>query len=278
MFEFQANKNDSQQLMRVLERFTRWWFFAPHGEDTGVSPERLQQVNIPTPLKRLYSFAGEWPGGTWESIFSHQDHLAPFEFLQEKNGKLVFGWENQGAWLMATELSGEDPPVFIAVDDGPFQPFCESLSQFLVTFCLHESVFGAPSLSPVEDLGSTNNANGKIPIPLWLDAPYPSASNERYIVSFYLVDGCVLQMAPWCGGSQPSMDERYPYFFPKNATHRPDPNQARRHLWEIPEVPKFIKRNHVEMLIQRHVNVAASHLQKAEQYKTVLANVEKEAN
>lgn len=278
MFEFQASRSDPHQLMNVLERFTRWWFFAPHGEDTGVSDERLQQVDIPTPLKRLYSFAGVWPGGAWESIFSHQDHLSPFEFLQERNGKLVFAWENQGVWRMATELTGADPPVYIAIDDGPFQRFSDSLSQFLVTFCLHESVFGAASLSTVQDLASTTTANRKIPIPLWLDAPYPSVSKEPYFISFYLVDGCVLQMAPWCGGRQPSMDVQYPYFFPKNAIHRPDPNEAGRHLWEIPEIPRFIKRSHVEMLIRRHENVAASHLEKAEHYKAILAHIEKEIN
>ena len=274
MFEFQANKNNPEQLMTVLERFTRWWFIAPHGEDTGVSQERLETLVIPTPLKRLYAFAGEWPGGKWESIFSNQDHLAPFEFLQEKDGKLVFGWESQGVWLMATDMTGEDPPVYIAVDDGPFQLFCKSLSQFLITFCLHESVFGAASLSPVDSLASTNEANNKIPIPLWLDMPYPSASDKLHLVSFYLVDGCVLQMDPWCGGSQPNMDERYPFYFPKNASHRPDPNQPRRHIWEIPEVPQFIKESHLAMLIRRHQNVSASHLQKVEYYKSVLAQVE----
>jgi hypothetical protein len=68
MFEFEANRINPTQRMTVLESFTRWWFFAPHGEETGVSPERLAQLSIPTPLKRLYSFAGEWPGGGWESI------------------------------------------------------------------------------------------------------------------------------------------------------------------------------------------------------------------
>ncbi len=85
-------------------------------------------------------------------------------------------------------------------------------------------------------------------------------------------------MDPWCGGSQPSIDARYPYFFPKNATHRPKPNQPRRDLWEIHEVPNFIKRNDLEMLIRRHESVAASHLQKTDHYKTVLAHVEKESD
>ncbi len=241
-----------------------------------MSAERLEQVDIPTPLKRLYSFAGEWPGGTWESIFSHQDHLAPFECLQEKNGKLIFAWENQGVWVLATDTTGEDPPVYVAVDDGPFQLFTDSLSQFLVTFCLHESVFGAASLSAVDDLGSTNRSHNKIPIPLWLDAPYPWALDEAKSVSFHLVDGCVLQMAPWCGGNRPEMELQYPYFFPKNQTHRPAPapNQPGRQLWEIPEVPKFIKTRHVEMLIRRHQQASASHLQKAEYYQSLLLRIE----
>lgn len=276
MFEFEANRNNPTQLMAVLESFTRWWFFAPHGDDTGVSPERLAQLSIPTPLKQLYSFAGEWPGGAWESIFSHQDSLAPFECLQERDGKLVFGWENQGVWVMATEMTGDDPPVYIAVDDEPFRPFCDSLSQFLVTFCLHESVFGAPSLSSVENLSETNKSNNKIRIPLWGNAAYPSASEQSRSLSFYIVDGCVLQMDPWCGGKYPQMIEKYPYFFPNNASHRPCASQA-RHLWEIPEAPKFIKTQHVEMLVRRHQDVSASHLQKSEYYKRILEQLENDS-
>jgi hypothetical protein len=273
MFEFQANKNNPQKLLTILERFTRWWFAEPPDDETGVSQERLQHVNIPTPLKRLYSFAGEWPGGTWESIFSHQDHLCPFECLHERDGKIVFAWENQGVWIVATDFNGDDPPVYLSIDDGPFEQFCDSLSRFLVTFCLHESVFGAETLSPVADITSINIANSKIPIPIWLNAPYPNASTEGYSLSFFLVDGCVLQMGNWCGGREPSLQQRYPYFFSENTTNRNVSSPQKRSLWENPEVPSFIKRNHLEMLIRRHENVSASHLQKADHYKTLLANL-----
>jgi hypothetical protein len=141
---------------------------------------------------------------------------------------------------MATEIAGDDPPVYVAVDDGRFRPFCNSLSQFLVTFCLHESVFSAPSLSSVENLSETTRSDNKIRIPLWGNGGYPSASEQSRSLSFYIVDGCVLQMDPWCGGKHPMMFEKYPYFFPNNASHRPDTTRS-RHLWEIPEAPKVIK-------------------------------------
>jgi len=32
MFEFQGHRDNPEKLLEVLERFTRWWFFAPHDE------------------------------------------------------------------------------------------------------------------------------------------------------------------------------------------------------------------------------------------------------
>jgi len=278
MFEFQANRDDPAKLLDVLERFTRWWFFAPHGEETGVPEERLSLVTLPEPLRRLYGFAGEWPGGTFESIFSHQDHLAPFECLQVQDGKLVFAWENQGTWCVATDPSGEDPPVYLSDDGGPFVPLCDSLSQFLVTFCLHECVFGSPSLSAVDDLDTINKRHGKVPIPIWLDGPYVTVSDEPRAISFFLVDGCILQMdAYWCGGRTHEAAERYPDFFPNNDAHRPKTQKSGRELWEFPEVPHFMKAQHLEMLVRRHEQISESHTAKAEFYRQMLAKLKAES-
>lgn len=275
MFEFQGHRNNPVKLLEILERFTRWWFYAPHEEETGVSVERLALVDIPDPLKTLYGFAGEWPGGSLESIFSNQDSLVPFECLEIQDGKLVFAWENQGVWSVATEATGEDPPVYLSVDDDPYKFFCDSLSQFLVTFCLHECIFGAASLSYVDNLRDVNQTQGKIPIPLWLDVPYPSANHHALPTSFYLVDGKVLQMHNWCAASFPNADEQYPDYFPNNSSHRPQGEPKK--LWEIPSVPKFMKVQHLEMLIRRHECNAQSHLDKASEYRSFLKQLERDS-
>lgn len=276
MFEFQSNRNNPEKLLGVLERFTKWWFFPPDSEETGVSEERLSLVSLPKPLRTLYAFAGEWPGGVYESIFSHQDHLLPFECLEIRDGKLVFAFENQGVWLVATETHGDDPPVYLSDDGEPFKLLCDSLAQFLVTFCLHEALNGAVCLSGVADVDAVNAKHGMVPIPLWLDGPYVSHTDEPRRISFYLVDGCILQTEGWCGGRVHGLDETYPDFFPNNKTHRPPEPTVRRHLWEIPQAPKIIKSNHLKMMIDRHEAHAQTHLDKAQFYRDALKKVEAE--
>lgn len=277
MFEFQSNRNDPDKLLEVLERFTKWWFFPPHSEETGVSEERLSLVSVPTPLRKLYSFAGEWPGGKYESIFSHQDHLLPFECLEVRDGKLVFAFENQGNWIVGTETDGDDPPVYVSDDGEPFKLLCNSLAQFLVTFCLHEALSGAACLSGVDDVDALNAKHGKVPIPLWLDGPYVSVTDEPGRISYHLVDGCILQSDGWCGGRVHGLDEQYPGFFPNNKTHRPPEPTAQRHLWEIPEAPKIIKSNHLNMMIERHEAHAKTHLDKAAFYRDALKEINTES-
>lgn len=277
MFEFQSSRNDPEKLLEVLERFTKWWFFPPDSEETGVSEERLSLVSLPKPLRTLYSFAGEWPGGEYESIFSHQDHLLPFECLEVRDGKLVFAFENQGTWLVGTETNGDDPSVYLSDDGEPFKLLCDSLAQFLVTFCLHEALYGAACLSGVDDVDALNSQHGKVPIPLWLDGPYVSVTDEPRAISYYLVDGCILQTDGWCGGRVHGLDEQYPDFFPNNETHRPPEPAVRRHLWEIPEAPKIIKTNHLNMMIDRHKAHAQTHHDKAQFYRDALKKVEAES-
>ncbi len=277
MFDFQAHRTEPVRLLEILERFTNWWFHAPPGEQTGVSAERLALVSIPAPLKRLYSFAGEWPGGAFDCIFSHQDYLAPFEWLESRRGKLIFAHENQGVWALATDTEGIDPPVYLSIDDGPFEQFSDSLSQFLVTFCLHECVFGAPCVARVDNLCDLNRSHGKVPIPIWLNAPYPSAVREGNTVSFYLVDGSILQMDCWCGGHRGDLDESYPDYFPQNKSHRPKQTSSDREIWDVPEVPRFIKTTHVEQLIRKHQRISKSHMEKASYYQKILKKIQGEA-
>lgn len=275
MFEFQSNRNDPEKLLDVLERFTKWWFFPPHSEETGVSEERLSLVALPKPLRSLYAFAGEWPGeGVYESVFSHQDHLLPFECLEVRDGKLVFAFENQGTWLVATDPEGDDPPVYLSDDGEPFKLLCDSLAQFLVTFCLHEALYGAACLSGVDDVAAINSKHAKVPIPLWLDGPYVSTTDEPRRISYFLVDGSILQTDGWCGGRVHGLDEQYPDFFPNNKTHRPPEPTVRRHLWEIPEAPQIIKTNHLNMMIDRHEAHAQTHLDTAQFYRDALKKVE----
>jgi hypothetical protein len=139
-------------------------------------------------------------------------------------------------------------------------------------------VYGAPSLSGVDDLDAVNKRHGKVPIPLWLNGLYVTLGDVPRTISFYLVDGCMLQMdSYWCGGIGPGTAEQYPDFFPNNKAHRPERSGSRREIWEIPEVPQIIKTQHLEMLIRRHEKLSGAHVDKAAFYRRMLAKVASES-
>jgi hypothetical protein len=108
-----------------------------------------------------------------------------------------------------------------------------------------------------DDVNALNNQHGKIPIPLWLDGPYVSFDDEPQLISYFLVDGAILQTDGWCGGRVNGLDEQFPDFFPNHKVHRPPEPSVRRHLWEIPEAPQIIKTNHMRKLTStRHNSIA----------------------
>ena len=267
MFEFESHRDNPVKLLEILERFTCFWAYTLKNDEAfGVSDERLARVEMPKPLRALYQFAG-----SLENIFSHQDHLVPFECLETDNGKLIFAWENQGVWSIATEMAGDDPNVYVKHDDDDeYELLDSSLARFIVTFCLHEMIFGAASLSSIDDFPSKLESQKKIAIPIWLDAKYPNGP-----LSFYLVDGRILVMNDsWCGGKQPDMDASYPVFFPKNMHKGQQQNLERTcEFWEIPELPIFVKQQHLESLVRRHKNIADEHREKSVHYESILGRL-----
>ncbi|MGI5176210.1 hypothetical protein ACQEVZ_07780 [Dactylosporangium sp. CA-152071] len=73
-------------------------------------------------------------------LLGRQDSLfAPHELRLDDAGRLLFGAENQGCFVMATELAGDDPPVwFLREDEEPeLKPL--PLSQFLLATVLYEA-------------------------------------------------------------------------------------------------------------------------------------------
>jgi hypothetical protein len=71
--------------------------------------------------------------GRWDYLF------APNELRLDDAGRLLFGAENQGCFLMATEPEGDDPPVwFLREEEEPeLKPL--PLSQFLLATMLFEA-------------------------------------------------------------------------------------------------------------------------------------------
>jgi hypothetical protein len=188
--------DDPNYLQARLEAFiTRWhgwrksWF--------GVDAEKIEQTQLPKPLAWLYGFAGEWHGRYyWDTLLGNQDCLIKFEDLLVHDAKLVFVSENQGVWQVGTHVAGDDPAVSTRIDDGPWQPLDDSLTRFLVTFVLHETVFGCRHVASTADVISALSGAEMHVSPLWLNHPYPSFFDGKpgRPVSFHIANGKYLVM------------------------------------------------------------------------------------
>jgi hypothetical protein len=187
------------RLMEELEKFIEFWI-GPRREEFGVPGVVLGGLQLPAPLRRLYSFAGRWkiPHPKVEEevdIFSIEDHLRPAESLElTPDGKLIFLDENQGNWSCATFSEGDDPPVWVEdvfniYGQGKWGRVTESLSRFLVTFCLKELLFGSTFTLGDKGLEQLFESSKAEAIPLWTEGAYPNSNKD---FSFYLLHGSVL--------------------------------------------------------------------------------------
>ena len=258
-------RDDPASLLTSLERMTRTWFWTA-GEAYGIDEQKLAATRLPTPLRWLYGFAGEWRSdNNWESLFAFQDVLLPFECLSLEHGKLVFVVENQAVWRAGTLPDGDDPPVWIQVPDEPWQKLCDSLTHFLLTFCLHEMVLGSRYIGSGDNLVETFSNAGCHISPIWLDGPYVKTWDDdlQRPMSFHMVDGRFLVMENhWCGTFQDEPWNKFPILF-----QEPEPEPATQvPLLDNLSVPASIRRTHLQGLIARHENYARYHQEMAEKY------------
>ncbi len=270
-------RHDRHDLRTSIERMTELWF-GHRGPWHGIAADKLAATRLPAPLRWLYGFAGEWPSNNaWESVFAYQDLLLPFETLFMDDGKLVFVSENQGVWLVGTLPDGDDPPVWVRENEpeSPWYKLCDSLTEFLVTFCLHEIVFGARYRAHGKNLLDRFRSHGCHISPMWLDGPYVGHGQTfedcvDHTISFHMVDGKLLVMDDgWCGTSMDEPWIRFPDLF-----KIPDPpSPGYDSLAPLPEhlaVPSFIRKSHLENLVRRHATQAEFHQKKIAQYRSML--------
>ncbi len=191
--------SNPDQLLSELEKFIVFWL-GPRKEEFGVPADVLDRYQLPTPLRRLYAFAGHWKRlcrytKLEEDIFSLQEHLRPPDRVEPTpDGKLIFVDENQGNWTCATLPEGQDPPVWVEdvfnnYGQEKWALVTESLSQFLVTFCLCDLLFGSNLHLTDKGLERWFQSSMSEAIPLWSEGVYPNWG-EKF--SFYLVGGSVL--------------------------------------------------------------------------------------
>jgi hypothetical protein len=274
--------NDARYLQSRLEAFIDHW----HGYRKpwfGIAADKIAQTQLPQPLAWLYGYAGEWQGRHyWDTLLGNQDCLIHFEDLSIRDGKLVFVNENQGVWQVGTETDGEDPPVWVSVDDGPWRLLDDSLTQFLVTFVLHETVFGC------EHLGSSDDVIGKLRdsqmhvAPLWLYHPYPAVHDGAGTrpLSFHIANGTHLIMDNCCCAiNVPAPWDALPEVFKRRDTNasshvvdrfQPFPDHI--------QVPSFIRRSHLEDLIRQHDAEVKYHQDRCDLYRKLLTEMEADSS
>jgi hypothetical protein len=107
--------------------------------------------------------------------------LGPAELETDETGKAVFYCENQGVYLWATMLEGDDPPVWgmLNEQDIPWTEEGMTLSAFLIQACLFEGLGRAPygasaAWADEQALERVVAPLRPLPLPPWHWPAYPS--------------------------------------------------------------------------------------------------------
>lgn len=192
-FGLRGAKSASER-MGALCRFIEYWL-GPRKVTYGTPAKQLAKYQLPKPLRLLYGFAGRWPiAGYNVPAFSQQNALLAPRNLRERDGKLLFVRENQGCWSCETLPRGEDPPVWFVgehLDDqyDKDSKVCDSLSSFLVTFVLHELLWGSRATSADRKLCDLFKANKRKAMSLWSKGPFVYSAYDFYFWEHGLVAG-----------------------------------------------------------------------------------------
>ena len=189
MFDLMSARNAGER-MDQLERFIEFWV-GPRKLEFGEPEDALARIGLPGPLARLYRFAGRWKPDGWSKdprfpphMFCAQDELIELAKLAPTTeGRLPFISENQNVWTCATDLLQDDPPVWIRENYESHPEWnlsCNSLSKFLISFCLQELLFGSrftlggelelETIKPLLDRAE----------PIWLNGPYALDNDHTF--------------------------------------------------------------------------------------------------
>ena len=276
-----SQSDDPLTLQKSLESFIDEWF--EHEKPWyGVDQEKLNDVELPNPLKWLYGFAGEWHGNPfyWSTLFSHQDSLRGMEYLRKSaDGKLIFLDENQGVWQAATEPTGEDPLVWYRYEeDGEWWLVDESLSRFLVTFLLFDAVCGCRYHAHGDKLIEKFKDAGMHVAPLWLNGPYTGANEAGtgpWTFSFYLADGQYLIMQDnYCGTNIDEPWKKLPEIFKPKREPSPLPSPDTYPLPKEYGIPPFIQKSILERKVREHEGLANYHSDRAKRYRKAIGELD----
>jgi len=137
---------------------------------------------FPPQLDKFYSELGGLievlpsPENNHRAPFSGQDSIRPIEAIRYVDEMVEFADENQGNWSCRCPFSKDDPPVYSNAEETwgdrtGFHIVCESLTHFLTTLALQETVMGSSILLAVDENAASEKFVSSLP-PIWLDGIY----------------------------------------------------------------------------------------------------------
>jgi len=157
-----------------LFEFLYQWHRAWPGE-LGL-PEHIIPEEVPGVLRRAYSAIGMLtrresefnPGPQRGRPLGTQDELFEPEELKVENGLIRIVCENQAVWSCFVPPGEDDPEVFSDARGGKPAPIGCKLSEFLITFCLQETVMSGVTKHAVIIRGDEDRYLKIASVPVWL--------------------------------------------------------------------------------------------------------------
>ncbi len=267
-------RDQPQHLVESLRIFLNRWHLS-ESDRFGIAPEKLAACPLPEPLRQFYSFAGQWPGdNVWNSAFAHSDCLLDFEVLSLDRGKLVFAYQPDGGWTAGTEPADGDPPVWVCDEGNRWKKCCDSLAQFLVSICLHETVFGAAHREFHPGILDVARAAGLHVVPLYLDGPYFEETLSFHLINIDPTSSAVVLVLDdsWFGTNRADLPDAYPKQFAKLFS-KPASKPQKRNVEDVvvdPAIPAVIRQSISESQIREHQAQVDYHLAKIATFRKIL--------
>jgi hypothetical protein len=191
-----------EERLSVLAGLVEWWWGATSA-DWGLPADQLEGARLPFPLRWWYQRFGRH-----EDLKGRQNRLLLPDEMWEEEGdeegrdvgdgdgrRLVFYAENQSVYLWSTAAEGDDPRVWVRLNETgePWEAEESSLSAFLIEAFLLEAVMCAPYRASAAGLDAGEFdavAAAMAPVPLgrWRWPVYPHR--------FYVREGALMFGGP----------------------------------------------------------------------------------
>ncbi|WP_328471822.1 hypothetical protein OHA21_08220 [Actinoplanes sp. NBC_00393] len=167
------------------EFVTSWYADVP----SAVGPQPLPSAPMPRPLAMLHDAVA----GREELLGIQDEFIAAHQLRLDEAGRLRFGIENQGCFVMLTDPHGDDPPVFFLHDGTELERKPLPLSEFLLASLLFEATMTGPYTTHGriwrEDLGRIVAGLHRVPVG---DREWLNHTAETYVGR-----GLILQLVSW---------------------------------------------------------------------------------